>query len=112
MLNAARTKEGESLSTLFNAMLAQIEQLVAQAGEHAAKQPELVRERFKARLAEIARDVTIDQDRVAQEILTMATRADVREELDRLAAHIGIGAVDPGLGRSCRTEAGLSLSGA
>ena len=87
MLNEARTKEGDSLSTLFNAMLAQLEQLVRQAGEHAARQPDLVRERFKTRLAEIARDVTIDQDRVAQEVLAMATRADVREELDRLAAH-------------------------
>ncbi len=87
MLNEARTKEGDGLLTLFNAMLAQLEQLVRQAGEHAAKQPDLVRERFKARLAEIARDATIDQDRVAQEVLAMATRADVREELDRLAAH-------------------------
>ena len=44
---------------------------------------------FKARLAEIGKDVAIDPDRIAQEILVMATRADVREELDRLAAHVG-----------------------
>src|SRR6185503_19098187 len=48
-----------------------------------------VRERFRARLAELAKDAAIDQDRVAQEIMLMASRADVREELDRLAAHIG-----------------------
>lgn len=88
MLAEARGKEGESLLQLFNAMLAEVEQLVAQAGLHAGKQPELVRERFKVRLAEIGKDVAIDPDRVAQEVLMMANRADVREELDRLTAHI------------------------
>jgi uncharacterized protein (TIGR00255 family) len=73
---------------LFTAMLAQVEQLVAQSTEFAAKQPELVRDRFRARLADIAKDATIDADRIAQEVLVMATRADVREELDRLSAHI------------------------
>jgi uncharacterized protein (TIGR00255 family) len=88
MLTAARGKEGESLLQLFGAMLAQTEQLLAQAGGFAAKQPELVRDRLKARLAELGKDVATDPDRVAQEILMMATRADVREELDRLAAHV------------------------
>jgi uncharacterized protein (TIGR00255 family) len=88
MLAAARGKEGEGLLQLFTAMLAEIEQLVAQSAEFAAKQPELVRERFRARLNDIAKDATIDADRIAQEVLVMATRADVREELDRLAAHI------------------------
>ena len=88
MLAAARGREGEGLLQLFNAMLAQVEQLVAQSTEFAAKQPELVRERFKARLNEIAKDASIDADRIAQEVLVMATRADVREELDRLSAHI------------------------
>lgn len=88
MLAAARQREGEGLLQLFNAMLAQIEQLVAQSTEFAAKQPELVRERFRARLNDIAKDAAIDADRIAQEVLVMATRADVREELDRLTAHI------------------------
>lgn len=88
MLAGARQREGEGLLQLFNAMLAQIEQLVVQSTEFAAKQPELVRERFRARLADIAKDASIDADRIAQEVLVMATRADVREELDRLTAHI------------------------
>jgi uncharacterized protein (TIGR00255 family) len=88
MLAGARAREGEGLMQLFTAMLAQVEQLVAQSTEFAAKQPELVRDRFRARLADIAKDATIDADRIAQEVLVMATRADVREELDRLSAHI------------------------
>ena len=88
MLAAARAREGEGLMELFTAMLAQVEQLVAQSTEFAAKQPELVRDRFRARLNDIAKDAAIDADRVAQEVLVMATRADVREELDRLSAHL------------------------
>jgi uncharacterized protein (TIGR00255 family) len=89
MLATARAKEGEGLTALFGKMLDEIAVLVAKAGELAAGQPDLVRERFRARLAELARDTAIDEDRVAQEIMVMATRADVREELDRLAAHVG-----------------------
>lgn len=89
MLAAARAQEGENLLQLFTAMLAQVEQLLAQAGASAAKQPELVRDRLKVRLAELAKDIATDPDRISQEILMMATRADVREELDRLAAHVG-----------------------
>ena len=88
MLTAARGKEGESLLQLFGAMLAETERLLAQAGGFASKQPELVRDRLKGRLAELGKDVATDPDRIAQEILMMATRADVREELDRLAAHV------------------------
>ncbi len=88
MLLAARAHEGEGLGKLLKAMLAEMEQLVAQAGEQAGRQPELVRERFRSRLAEIAKDASIEADRVAQEVLVMATRADVREELDRLSAHV------------------------
>jgi uncharacterized protein (TIGR00255 family) len=88
MLAAARGKEGENLLQLFTAMLAQVEQLLAQAGASAAKQPDLVRDKLRGRLAELGKDVAIDPDRVSQEILMMATRADVREELDRLAAHV------------------------
>jgi uncharacterized protein (TIGR00255 family) len=89
MLAAARAREGDGILQLFTAMLAQIEELVEQAGALAAKQPELVRERFRTRLAELVKDASIDADRISQEVLVMATRADVREELDRLAAHIG-----------------------
>lgn len=88
MLGEARGKEGAGIHDLFAGMLAQMEQLAAQAGEHAAKQPELVRERFRVRLAELGKEAAIDPERIAQEVLMMATRADVREELDRLSAHI------------------------
>lgn len=88
VLAAARAKEGEGLSALFGRMMDDTEALVAKAGEQATGQPDLVRERLRGRLAEMGKDPAIDQDRIAQEIMLMASRADVREELDRLAAHV------------------------
>lgn len=87
-LAAARAKEGETLSALFSKMLTELEGLLAAAGKQAAGQVDLVREKFKARLAELALDKAIDADRMAQEVALMASRADVREELDRLTAHV------------------------
>jgi uncharacterized protein (TIGR00255 family) len=87
-LDEARQREGQALLALFTGMMDEVGALVRKAGELAAGQPELVRERLKARLAEVSKDVAIDPDRVAQEVVLMATRADVREELDRLSAHI------------------------
>jgi uncharacterized protein (TIGR00255 family) len=87
-LAQARGAEGQALSGLCTTMLGEIENLVRQAGKLAAGQPELVRERLRARLVEMGKDAAIDPDRIAQEVVLMANRADVREELDRLAAHV------------------------
>jgi uncharacterized protein (TIGR00255 family) len=89
MLAAARANEGQELMALFVRMLNEIETLVKKAGELAAGQPELVRERFRQRVSELTKDTAVDAERIAQEIMVMAARADVREELDRLSAHVG-----------------------
>ncbi len=85
----ARRKEGEALQGVLSGLVDQIEGHARTAGSLAASQPEIVRERFRARVAELAGpDMPIDPDRLLQEAALMAGRADVREELDRLAAHI------------------------
>ena len=88
LLADQRAKEGESLTALFGKMLDEIETLVIQSAKLAAGQPDLVRERLRARLADMGKDTSIDADRMAQEVMLMANRADVREELDRLVAHV------------------------
>jgi uncharacterized protein (TIGR00255 family) len=87
-LDEQRLQEGAALLELFHGILADMATQVAAAASHAAGQPDLVRDRFRQRLAEMARDAAVDADRAAQEIVLMAARADVREELDRLTAHI------------------------
>jgi uncharacterized protein (TIGR00255 family) len=87
-LDGARRREGETLMGLFVSMLDQIADGVGRAQVLAVNQPQLVGDRFRARLAELAKDVELDPDRVVQEAAVLATKADVREELDRLVAHV------------------------
>lgn len=87
-LDGARRREGETLLGLFISMLDQLADAVARAQALALSQPQLVGDRFRARLAELATDVELDPDRVVQEAAVLASRADVREELDRLVAHV------------------------
>src|ERR1700740_481621 len=63
--------------------------LPAGAGEVPGRKPEAIRERLKEQLALLleASD-RFDADRLHQEAVLIAAKADVREELDRLAAHV------------------------
>ncbi|MEO1039477.1 MAG: YicC/YloC family endoribonuclease [Pseudomonadota bacterium] len=86
-LTAARAQEGAAMGAVLGAVIDEIEALTAQASEHASTQPAALRDRLKARLAELI-EGGIDEDRLAQEAAMLAAKADVREELDRLRAHI------------------------
>ncbi len=88
-LVAARQAEGARLRALLAAQLGEVAALRAQAEEQAAGQPELQRARLMAGLATLLGDQPgLPQERIAQEVALLATRSDVREELDRLAAHV------------------------
>ncbi|MCK0165193.1 YicC/YloC family endoribonuclease [Marinobacter sp. S6332] len=85
-LTVVREREGERLRPLFDERLAQMKALVATVREGMPgllkAQEEHIRERFqKAR-------VELDPERVAQEMVMLAQKSDVAEELDRLNAHI------------------------
>ncbi|MFG1360818.1 YicC/YloC family endoribonuclease [Xanthobacter pseudotagetidis] len=88
-LCAMRAREGEALRAVLAGRLDAIEALVAAA----EALPERGVEAVKARLAEqvralLAATPALDPDRLHQEAVLIATRADVREELDRLTAHL------------------------
>lgn len=85
-LNASRAREGEKLKTIILDRLMQIEQLVEKVKPLL---PQLQRE-YQARLEQKLQDTlkTIDQERIAQELVMFAQRIDVDEELGRLTAHI------------------------
>lgn len=87
-LRDARAEEGVALAPVLSGLVERIEALVAQAETEAAKQPALVRERFERRLTELLTDRKDLEDRIVQEAAVLAAKADVREELDRLTAHI------------------------
>ncbi len=90
-LVAARKVEGGQLATLIADVLDQSRANVDLAETEAAAQTEAVRERFTRRMAELAGDTPGVEDKVVVEAAALAARADVREELDRLRAHLESG---------------------
>ncbi len=88
-LAGARTDEGAKLEAIAADHLGDIETLCQAAGELAATQPEALQSRLTERLAELLDGETrVAEDRLTQEVALLAAKADVREELDRLAAHV------------------------
>jgi uncharacterized protein (TIGR00255 family) len=88
-LAASRAAEGRKLAAIAAANLHEISLLREAAALEAARQPELHRAKLAAQLAElIGGTPNLPEERIAQEIALLTTKSDVREELDRLAAHI------------------------
>jgi len=87
-LKASRQNEGAQLTPVLDELIARIEALVAQAEGDAAAQVEAIRDRFTRRISELAPDAPGLEDRIFLEAAALATKADVREELDRLTAHV------------------------
>lgn len=82
-----RRREGEKLAALVLERLAQVETEVAGTRERLPDLLRQQRERVIQRIGEL--DVDADPARLEQELVYMAQKADVDEELDRLDAHIG-----------------------
>lgn len=87
-LKASREREGEQLLPVITGFIDRIEALVADAEGEAAAQVEAIRERFNRRITELAPDAPGLEERIFLEAAALATKADVREELDRLTAHV------------------------
>ena len=88
-LIAMRREEGATLGRLLSARLDEIAKLTARAEAAPGRKPEAI----KARLAEqvatlLAASQRFDSDRLHQEAILIASKADIREELDRLASHV------------------------
>jgi uncharacterized protein (TIGR00255 family) len=87
-LKAARLEEGAALAPVLGGLIDRIEALVGTAEGEASAQPAILKERFAKRIEELVdRSGDLDE-RIVQEAAMMAGRADVREELDRLASHV------------------------
>lgn len=88
-LAAAREAEGAALDTVLAERLDAIARLTARADACPARSPEAVKERLSEQVAALlGTGIALDPDRLHQEAALIATKADVREELDRLSAHV------------------------
>ncbi len=82
-----RQREGSKLATLVRDRLTQVEAAVIITREILPALMQHQRDRITTRIADLG--VDIDQSRLEQELVYLAQKADVDEELDRLDAHIG-----------------------
>ena len=84
-----RGHEGAALQRILDQRLDEIAALGARADATPGRQPEAVRARLAEQIATLIESSSrFDPDRLQQEAILIATKADVREELDRLGAHV------------------------
>ena len=88
-LLAGRAAEGARTVAMLATQLDEIAALREQAILLAAAQPTQQRARMLEQLQALMREIpALPEERIAQEVALLASRSDVREELDRLGAHI------------------------
>ena len=88
-LSRARAEEGARLAAVIATHLDSFEEVVEAAGKSAELQPPALRERLARQVSELLEaSPGLPEERLAQEAALLATKADVREELDRLRAHL------------------------
>jgi uncharacterized protein (TIGR00255 family) len=87
-LVAMRRSEGLALAEVLNARLERIGTLTRAAEACPARKPEAIQARLAQALATLAGHASFDSNRLHQEALLMAAKADIREELDRLLTHV------------------------
>ncbi len=87
-LARARGNEGNKILAVLTSQMDEIETLTNAAAMLAAAQPAALREKLSAQIKEVLQGISLNEDRLTQEVALLAVKADVREELDRLAAHV------------------------
>lgn len=98
-LKGARRTEGEFLRPLLMQQIDTIQDLADRAGCVPGHQPQAIRDRLWEQIEAVLEDhKSLDPARLNQEIAILVTKADIREEIDRLKAH-------------CQTAADLLLKG-
>ena len=85
-LLAHRASEGRNIGALLRTRLGDVEHGAAEVRCLAADQGPVLKERLRMRIAEL--DASIEPERLSQEAALLAQKADVAEELDRIAIHV------------------------
>lgn len=88
-LAQSRGREGGAIAAVLEARIAEIAALTRQAEASPVRQPEVIRARLAEQIATLLDAApALDPDRLHQEAVLLATKADIREEIDRLEAHV------------------------
>jgi uncharacterized protein (TIGR00255 family) len=84
-----RQREGATLGQILSQRMDEIERLARKAEAAPGRKPDAVRARLAEQIAALLESSDrLDSDRLNQEALLIAARADIREELDRIASHV------------------------
>ena len=88
-LVAMRRREGEALGQILSQRMDEMEALAKKAEAAPGRKPEAIRARLAEQIAALLETSDrFDSDRLNQEALLIAAKADIREELDRIASHV------------------------
>jgi len=88
-LSEMRRIEGDALCRLLSDQVSHIEDLARTVEADPSRQPDEIARRLESQInALIGAAATLDRDRLHAEVALLATRADLREEIDRLKAHV------------------------
>ena len=88
-LGQARREEGDRLDAILSAQVQRIAELADAARHNPSRTPEAIRARLAEQVSRLMETgASLDPDRLHQEAVIAATRADIQEELDRLASHV------------------------
>jgi uncharacterized protein (TIGR00255 family) len=89
-LISARAAEGDRLQQAIEGQLVAIVTLIGQATNAMARQPQMLASRLREQVTRLSEaGATLDPERLHQEALLLAAKADIQEEIDRLRAHVG-----------------------
>ena len=89
-LATARREEGARMGAVVDEHIEEISSLTSEAAALAEMQPVRRQERVAAQLDELlGSENAVSPERLAQELALIISKGDVREELDRLVAHVG-----------------------
>ncbi len=84
-----RKREGVALGQILSQRMDEMERLAQRAEASPGRKPEAIRARLAEQIAALLETSDrFDADRLSQEALMIAAKADIREELDRIASHI------------------------
>jgi uncharacterized protein (TIGR00255 family) len=84
-----RQREGVTLGQILAQRMDEIEKLAGRAEAAPGRKPEAIKARLAEQIAALLESSDrFDADRLSQEAIMIAAKADIREELDRIASHI------------------------
>ena len=87
-LQNSRLAEGQKIGVALNALLQKIKAIVDKIEVIAQNEPQKIAEHLKKQINDFLAENSVGEERLAQEIVFLVNRADIREEIDRLKTHI------------------------